>query len=108
MPNDILDALPHENYAGQLETASVSSAGSGYTNGDTLTLVGGTGSAATFTAVVSAGVLTGVTITNPGAYTAFPASPASVSGGTGSGASVSFTTQSGLKAMVDGCTWAEM
>jgi hypothetical protein len=66
--------------------------GTGYTVGDTLTLAGFTGTAPTFTvATVSAGVVTAITSTSGGNFTAAPASPASVTGGTGSGATISFS-----------------
>jgi hypothetical protein len=72
-----------------INTASVASGGTGYTVGDVLTVVGGTpvSTAATLTvSAVSGGVITGVNSTNFFSYTALPASPVSVTGGTGSGA----------------------
>ena len=72
---------------------TITSGGTGYTVGDTLTLVGGTfGSAAQLTvSTVSSGVITGVTLLQGGnAYTAVPTNPISVTGGTGS--SATFTT----------------
>ncbi len=66
---------------------SVQNAGSGYTNGNTLTASGGTlapgGTAATFTAGVSAGAVIGLTILNPGSYLVPPTNPVSLTGGTG-------------------------
>ena len=75
---------------------SVTSGGTGYTVGDTLTVVGGTFiTAVSLTvATVSAGVITGVTLAGTGSYTALPSYPASVTGGTGSGATFTFTTWS--------------
>lgn len=73
---------------------SVVSGGTGYTVNDVLTVVGGTpySVAATLTVTaVSAGVITSVTPTNFGQYTALPTSPASVTGGTGSGATLNLT-----------------
>ena len=74
-------------------TASVVSGGTGYTNGDTLTIVGGTPSgAATYTVTgVTGGVITSVSALNSGAYTTPPANPVSVTGGTGSGATFNLT-----------------
>ncbi len=73
-------------------TPTITDGGTGYTVGNVLTLVGGTfTTAATVTvSTVSAGVITGITVSSFGAYTVLPTSPASVTGGTGSGAT--FTT----------------
>jgi hypothetical protein len=75
-----------------INTAPVTSGGTGYTVGNVLTVVGGTPvtTAATLTvSTVSAGVITGVTSTNFNLYSALPSSPVSVTGGTGSGATFS-------------------
>lgn len=73
-------------------SATVAAGGTGYTNGDTLTLAGGTFvQAATFTATVSGGVVTAVTPVNPGAYTTTPSNAASTTGGTGSGCTLNVT-----------------
>jgi hypothetical protein len=74
-----------------LTAPTITSGGSGYTVGDVLTFSGGVlgsgGYASTVTvSTVSAGVITGITITNYGAYTTVPTSPVSVTGGTGTGA----------------------
>jgi hypothetical protein len=63
-------------------------AGSGYEVGDVLTVVGGI---STEPAKLTVATLTGtaiatVTITSPGEYTVYPTSPASVTGGAGTGA----------------------
>ena len=74
--------------------ASIANGGTGYTVGDTLTLVGGTvvTSAATFTvATVSSGVVTSVNILAANSYTVLPTSPVSVTGGTGTGATLNPT-----------------
>lgn len=65
-------------------SAVVTSGGTVCLNGtDTFTVVGGTGTAATFTGTVTGGVLGGtLTVVNPGSYTVFPPSPASTTGGT--------------------------
>lgn len=71
-------------------TASVSAAGSGYINGDQVTILGGscTGLLNTppqFTLTVAAGVVTAATYTPAGACETYPANPVSVTGGSGSG-----------------------
>jgi hypothetical protein len=73
--------------------ASVVSGGTGYTNGDVLTIVGGTPSgAATYTVTgVSGGAVTSVSALNSGAYTTAPTNPVSVTGGTGTGATLNLT-----------------
>jgi hypothetical protein len=73
---------------------TVTFGGTGYTVNDVLTLVGGTGTAATLTVTsVSSGVITAVTSASAGAYTVLPTSPVSVTGGTGS--SATFTLVAG-------------
>lgn len=68
-------------------SATVQAGGSGYTDGDVLTLVGGTGTAATFTASVTAGAVTGVTLLTAGSYSVTPSNPVATTaappGGTG-------------------------
>lgn len=71
----------------------VADGGTGYTVGDTLTVVGGTGTAATFNvSAISGGGGTGpatnVTLTTAGAYTVLPTNPVATTGGTGSGATL--------------------
>lgn len=79
----------------KVATAVVAAGGTGYTVGDVLTVVGGTGVAATLTvATVSTGVITGVTITTAGAFSVNPSSPNSVTGGTGSSATITLTFSS--------------
>lgn len=70
--------------------AGIANAGTGYSVGDTLTVAGGTGTAATFRvdAVSSTGAILTLHATNRGAYTALPSSPATVTGGAGTGASL--------------------
>lgn len=74
--------------SGSVSTAAVSAGGTGYGVGNVLTLVGGTGpTPATLTvSSVSAGVITGVTVSNAGNYNTFPAEPVAVTGGAGTGA----------------------
>ena len=61
--------------------------------GDTLTVSGGTGTIDTELTVstVSAGVITGVTISNAGSYDSAPSNPVSVTGGSGSSATFNLT-----------------
>ena len=76
----------------QNSAATIANGGTGYTVGDVLTMVGGTiqsGSAGTFTvSTVSSGVITAVTANNFGQYSAIPTNPVSVTGGTGSSATL--------------------
>ena len=70
------------------------SGGTGYTVGNVLTVVGGTFTTAAQITVsaVSGGVITAAAISNQGAYTAVPTSPASVTGGSGSGATFTMSS----------------
>jgi phosphotransferase system HPr-like phosphotransfer protein len=72
---------------------TVQSGGTGYTVGNVLTVSGGTPQTAVQLTVstVSGGVITAVTVSNAGAYTALPTNPVSVTGGTGSGATFNLT-----------------
>ena len=74
-------------------TAAVAAGGTGYTVGDTLTVVGGLGQIDTELTVstISSGVITGVTISNAGQYATAPSNPVSVTGGTGSAATFNLT-----------------
>jgi hypothetical protein len=75
-----------------LLTQTIVSGGTGYTVGDVLTIAGGTGTPATLTvSTVSSGVITGVTGTTSGLYSATPTNPVSVTGGSGSGATFNLT-----------------
>lgn len=71
-----------------VDIPTIAGGGTGYTVGDVLTLSGGTfTTAAQITvATVSAGVITSVTVTTNGNYTALPSNPVSVTGGAGSNA----------------------
>jgi hypothetical protein len=79
--------------ANKVTAIAIAGGGTGYTIGDTLTVVGGTSSfAATITVnSVSLGVITGVSIATAGLYTVNPGNPVSVTGGTGSGATFNLT-----------------
>ena len=72
-------------------TAAVLAGGTGYSNDDILTVVGGTGSSATVSATVSSGVVTGVTLVNSGAYSVQPGATPATTGGTGSGCTLTLT-----------------
>jgi hypothetical protein len=77
-----------------VNAGTVSSGGTGYTNGDVLTIVGGTfvATAATLTVTaVTVGVITAVSVSLASTYTATPTNPVSVTGGTGSGATFNLT-----------------
>lgn len=84
----------NDGIAGSAGDAAIISGGSGYTAGDSLTTVGGTQS---ITAKWTAGNVVGGIITGikhdfsggSGVYTVLPTSPVSLSGGTGSGATLS-------------------
>lgn len=73
---------------------TVQSGGTGYTLNDVLTIVGGTSvsGAATYTVTgVSGGVITTVAPANFNQYSVLPTNPVSVTGGTGSGATLNLT-----------------
>lgn len=75
-----------------INVLGIVSGGTGYTVGDTLTLVGGTGTVATLTvSTVSSGVITAVTVGSFGSYSVVPTNPISVTGGTGSSATFTST-----------------
>lgn len=74
--------------------AVAGNAGADYANGDTLTIAGGTGTAAvvTVTAISNTGGVTNVAISNTGAYTALPTlSNNNVTGGNGTGGRITLT-----------------
>jgi hypothetical protein len=74
--------------------AGVFAGGTGYTVGDTLTVVGGLGqidTELTVSTVGGGGAITAVTITNAGQYTEIPVNPVSVTGGSGSAATFDMT-----------------
>ena len=85
------NTLATSTSAATVTGAFVQSGGSGGPPGAvTLTVVGGIGTAATLTGTISAGgVLTGaLTVATPGSYSIFPPSPAAVTDGSLSGATV--------------------
>jgi hypothetical protein len=72
--------------------ASVAAGGTGYTVGNTLTVTGGTGTAATFTvSQVASGAVRSVTLATAGSYTVLPTNPVATTGaGTGAQLTLSF------------------
>jgi hypothetical protein len=75
-------------------SVTVTAAGTGYTAGDTLAVVGGIGTITTeltVSTVDMSGGITGVTITNAGQYSTAPTNPVSVTGGAGSAATFNIT-----------------
>lgn len=78
-----------------VKTAVVTALGTGYAVGDVLTLVGGSGAAATFRvdAIDGGGGVTDLTMLDAGLYTALPASPAAttVASGLGIGCTLTLT-----------------
>lgn len=77
-----------------MTSTAISFGGINYTVGDILTVVGGIGTDAelTVTSVDANGAVTGVSITNPGAYSAkIAGTTATVAGGTGTDATIDIT-----------------
>lgn len=87
-----------------LASASQSAGGSGYSNGDLLTLSGGNFDRPATIIVdnVSAGALDKIRIFDAGQYSSIPTSPASVTGGTGTGATINISWKVGYIVVVDG------
>ena len=82
------------NYEADEATAvGISAAGTGYTLNDIVTIVGGTYTAAATVKItaVSGGVPTAVAVQTGGDYSATPSNPASTSGGSGSGLTLTMT-----------------
>jgi hypothetical protein len=78
----------------QAVSATVGAGGSGYTVGDDITIAGGFGvtTAAVFNVdSVSSGAVTAVSLVTAGMYEDVPTNPASVTGGTGTGATLNVT-----------------
>jgi hypothetical protein len=75
--------IQNNNTNSTVTSISLATVGAGCTTGSqTFTVVGGTGTAATFTSTVAAGVLTSpLTLVSKGNYTAPPLSPAPATGG---------------------------
>lgn len=88
--------------------AAIVAAGTGYSAGDTLTVVGGTGTAATIKVLtVSTGAITNMYVLTGGIYSVFPTSPVSVTGGGGTGATFNLSSKSFVAASaVSNADWA--
>jgi len=83
-----------ENQNGEVVVAKVFNGGTGYSVSDILTVVGGTGTAATLTVTAeTGGVITAVSITTAGDYSVDPPSPASVTDAGNSNATFTLTVR---------------
>jgi hypothetical protein len=76
------------------------SGGSGCTDGDILTVNGGTGTKPTLTATVVGGAVTSLVETTPGSMTALPTEPTTLTGGTCSGSPTAWLGWTALTAAV--------
>jgi len=77
----------NESVNGFVQSATVSTGGSGYDNADILTVTGGTGTAATLNITTDgSGVIVSAGITSNGEYSVDPTNPVSHTGGSGTGA----------------------
>lgn len=76
-----------------VSAVAVQAGGSSYVAGDTVTVAGGTGTAATLKVItVSGGAITSISVLTPGSYTVNPSTSANaVTGGTGSSATINLT-----------------
>lgn len=79
-PKPLMSGVEPQDY--NLTGVTIVSGGTGYTAGDVLDIVGGTGSitAQITVSTVALGVITGVSISNAGRYTVTPSNPAGVTG----------------------------
>jgi len=79
-----------------IRAPNISAAGTLYAEGDILDVVGGVGTAARVKVKKTSliGRIESIKLKSPGNYTTFPGSPASLSGGSGSGASITFESGS--------------
>jgi hypothetical protein len=74
---------------------TISNAGTGYTEGDMLTLVGGTGTVATVSVFSEVGgVITELTVSGNGEYDTVPVNPVTLTGGSGTNATADFLSYS--------------
>ncbi len=92
----------------RLYEPSVAAGGTGYAVGNTLALVGGTGTAPTLTvtAIGPGGAVTGVSIADGGSLTALPTGSIATTGGAGSGARVTATWSVASIAVASGGSYA--
>jgi hypothetical protein len=80
--------------SGTVYNASVTAGGTGYSANPVVNIIGGAGSGATATAIVTGGVITSINITNPGSgYTSVPT--ISIADATGTGATATANRTSG-------------
>lgn len=80
----VLQTISQNGRLDRFNKSTIVSGGSSYAGGNVLTLVGGTGTAATLTVnSVSGGVIQTTTNTTQGSYTVFPTNPVAVTGGAG-------------------------
>lgn len=94
---DLMDKLAEYASADNVLSAVPSAAGTGYVVGDTLAVSGGTSTTAaslTVTSVGGSGEVTGVAVVHGGAYSVQPSNPATTTGGSGSGCTLTLTFQS--------------
>jgi len=86
-------------------------AGTGYTVGNTLTAIGGTGTAYSFTvtSIDGSGGVTGASIVSYGAYTVTPTNPVTFTGGSGSGftSNMTWTVGSSITILSAGSGYVE-
>lgn len=107
---DIIDAsgdvVASFQPSGEVESATVTAGGSGYTSAPTVAFSGGGGSGAAATAVLTSDAVTSLTITDPGSgYTSAPTIAFSGGAGTGAAATANLSdgamTVSGASIVVD-------
>lgn len=102
----IVEEVEYEALASILGVSAVAidGGGTGYTAGDVLTVSGGTQTSPCRLLVdsESGGVIDGVSVIDPGQYTAVPGNPVSVTGGSGSGATFDLTSAAATLSAVGG------
>lgn len=87
-----------------VHSVSLVAGGTGYASGDVLTLVGGTfttPATITVASVSITGAITSASVTTGGAYTVWPSSPASVTGGSGNAATFDVQTYYAFTAKIN-------
>lgn len=88
---------------------TITAGGTGYVSGESLTVTGGAFAAPArlrITGVDGSGAITSVAVTTPGVYTTTPSNPASVTGGSGTGATFTLTWNVGVASSIGGVTWS--
>jgi hypothetical protein len=91
---DALAQLVEIATAEHIATVAVAAGGTGYLLGDVLTIAGGTGTHVATVEVtsVSGTIVDGIKLRDGGAYSVIPSSPASTTGGTGTGCTITIST----------------